>query len=121
MASKKASAVPRRLDADFCNKICQFQTHAPQQIATLFDHLIGAGEQCWRQIEAKGLCGPRIDDQIKLGWLLDWKIGRLRPAQNLVDIVGGAPKQVRDVCSIGHQTTRFDVGPLTVQRRQSGR
>src|SRR5450759_1584790 len=79
---------------------------------TLFDHLIGAGEQCWRQIEAKGLCGPRIDDQIKLGWLLDWKIGRLRPAQNLVDIVGGAPKQVRDVCSLGHETTRFDVGPL---------
>jgi hypothetical protein len=33
MASKKAPAVPRRLYADFCNKICQLQTNAVQQSA----------------------------------------------------------------------------------------
>jgi hypothetical protein len=38
MASKKAPAVHRRLDADFCNKICQHRTRAPQQLATIFDH-----------------------------------------------------------------------------------
>jgi hypothetical protein len=27
---KNAPAVPRRLYADFCNKICHKQTHAPQ-------------------------------------------------------------------------------------------
>jgi hypothetical protein len=31
------------------------------------------------------------------------------PAQNLVDIIGGAPQQVREVWSIGHQTSRLDV------------
>src|SRR6266566_354171 len=43
----------------------------------------------------------------------------LGPTQNLVNQVGRAPEQVRDVCSIGHEAARFDVGLLTMQRRQS--
>jgi hypothetical protein len=36
-----------------------------------------------------------------------------------VDVVTGAPPQVRQVRSIGHQTCRFDRFPRTVHRRQS--
>src|SRR5947209_5468623 len=42
-----------------------------------------------------------VDDEIKFGRLLYWQITRLRPAQNLVDIVARAPELLRDVCSIG--------------------
>ena len=41
------------------------------------------------------------------------------PRRILSTIVGGAPEQVRDVWSIGHQTSRFDVLPNAVHRRQS--
>src|SRR5262245_29492101 len=39
--------------------------------------------------------------------------------QNLVDKIGGASKQVGNVWSVGHQTSRFDVLPDIVNRRQS--
>ena len=70
-------------------------------------------------VETERLGGGQIDDEIEFGRLLDREVARLRPAQNLVDIVGGAPEQVREVWSIGHQTSRFDVLPKTVHRRQS--
>ena len=72
-----------------------------------------------RHFEAERLGGRQIDDQIELGRLLDRDVSRLRPAQNLVDEVGGAPELVREVWSIGHQTARFNVLPSAVHRRQS--
>jgi hypothetical protein len=44
---------------------------APQQTASLFDHFVGAGEQCWRYIKAERLGGFEIDDQFDFGGLLD--------------------------------------------------
>src|SRR5262249_11756144 len=56
---------------------------------------------------------------IELGRLFDRDVGGLRPAQNLVDDVGHAPELVRNVWSIGQQTTRFNVLPKAMHRRQS--
>ena len=65
------------------------------------------------------LRGGQIDDEIELGGLLDRDIARFRPAQNLVDIIGGASILVQGAWSIGHQTSSFDVVPIAVHRRQS--
>ena len=67
-------------------------TEALQQIAFLFDHLVGAGKQRWRNGEAERPRGFEIDNQIEFGWLLDRKIAGFRPVQNLVNITGGAPE-----------------------------
>ena len=54
------------------------------------------------------LGGLEIDDEIEFGRLLDRDVGGLRPAQNLIDQLGGAPKQIRKVCSVSQQTSRDD-------------
>src|SRR5262249_28935801 len=41
--------------------------HTLQQTASSFDHLIGAGEQCRRHLEAKRLRGFHVDHQLVLG------------------------------------------------------
>src|SRR5215469_9891276 len=49
---------------------------------TSFDHLVGARQQCRRHGETERSRRDQVDDQIKLGRLLDRKVGRLCPAQN---------------------------------------
>src|SRR3984893_12048785 len=85
----------------------------------LFDHLVGAGEHCSWDGEAKRLGRLEIDDEIEFGGLFDWDVGRLRPTQNLVDEFGGAAEEVRVVCSIGDQTARLHVLPGRINCRQS--
>src|SRR5262249_56980013 len=83
------------------------------------EQLGGAGAKRRLYVEAERLRGGQVDDQIELGRLLDWDVGGLGPAQNLIDIVASAPEEVCEVGSIGHQTSRFDELPLIIGRRQS--
>src|SRR5262245_56985714 len=85
----------------------------------LFDHLIGAGQECLWDHKAERLGRVEIDDEIELGWLLDRNFGGFYPAQNLVHQPGGASEEVREICCIGHKTASFDQVPKTVHRRQS--
>src|SRR5215813_2599688 len=78
---------------------------------TSFDHLVGAQEERLGNLQSEHPGSGQIDNEVEFGWLFDWEVGRLCAAQNLVDILGRAPEQVGYVCSIGHQTSRFDVLP----------
>jgi hypothetical protein len=73
-----------------------FQQNRPQPDScsaanrSLFDQIIGGGEQRLRDSEAKRLCGYSINHKIELGRLLHGNVGRLCPAQNLVNNFCGA-------------------------------
>ena len=65
---------------------------------SLFDQLLIRSPRRRAVEDAKAHRGPRlggrkIDGEIELGRLLDRNFARLRPAQNLVDKIGGASKQ----------------------------
>jgi len=58
----------------------------------LLDHLISTYEKCWGHGEAERLGRSQIDDQPVLCWLLNWEVGRLGSAQDLIDIVACTPE-----------------------------
>jgi hypothetical protein len=85
---------------------------------SLFDHLVGAGEQGCRYIDAKRLGSSQVDNEIEFRRLLNWKVGRVSAPQYLINILGCAPEQVWDICSIENQTTCFHTLSETGHRRQ---
>ena len=74
----------------------------------LLDHLVGAGEQRRRHFQANRLRHDQVNDEVELGRLLDRKIGGLRPPQNLVDQVAGAPlKSMKATVPTGVENSYF--------------
>jgi hypothetical protein len=73
----------------------------------------------WRDFEAERVGRLQIDDEIEFGWLFDRDIARLCTTKYLVDKVGGASKQVREIRSIRHQRAGIDCFAETIHGRQT--
>src|SRR5690349_8672067 len=80
----------------------------------LFDHFVGAQQELFRNGQTDRFRRRVIDDKVELDRLLDWDVGRLRTAQNLVNVVCGPSKQVREVRSVRQQTSGHNVFPKRV-------
>src|SRR5262245_48846623 len=65
-----------------------------------FDHLVGAGEQLRRKLEAERIGSLEVHHHLELGRLLHGKIGRMSTLEDLIHVSGGPSKHVSQTCPI---------------------
>jgi hypothetical protein len=70
------------------------------------DHLVGAGEQCRRNVDADPLRRFEIDHQLELDGLLHWEVGRLFAVKNATSIDPLQPVLFRDATTVADKSAR---------------
>src|SRR5262249_58869951 len=82
-------------------------------VTSSFDHLVGAGEQRRRHVEAERLGGRQIDHEIEFGRLLDRDIGWLGATQHLDDYPRSLTIDFSETRTVTREATLFrHVRPL---------
>jgi hypothetical protein len=94
--------------------LCQKQTSAD-----LFDHLVGQHEEVVWHFDPERPGGFEINNELKFGRLLHRDVAGLGPAQNLIDQLGGTPKQAWIAWPIAEQKARWGTAAGAEHRRQS--
>src|SRR5215813_10606127 len=106
-SQKVMSALPRKRTCAVqlgMSALGQKRTHAAQQKDSLFDNQVSAAKQRKRYGKAEGLGGFQIDDQLDLGGLLNWKIGRLLPLENSAGVYAEQTVRLLEIGSVAHET-----------------
>src|SRR3954452_13038556 len=71
--------------------------------AVLCDHLVGAGEQRWRDYDAKRLCGFQVYNQLEFVRLGDWQTGNLNAVKDLSNVHASFAIECREAWSVADQ------------------
>src|ERR1700737_152196 len=64
------------------------------KIAASFNHLVGAGEDCWRQLDAQRSGDAEVDPKIELGGTFERQVARLCAFQNAIKLRDQVTKSV---------------------------
>src|SRR5215204_5188995 len=86
--------------------------------AVSFDHLVGAGEERWRDREAEGFSGLEVDDELDFGGLHDRQLGRLLAFQNTPNIDADLPRELGEIAAVAHQAASGRERAKDKDRRQ---
>src|SRR6516165_11564292 len=76
---------------------------------SLFDHLVGAGEQRGRNFKAKRAGGGQIDDQLKLARLHYRQVGRLSTLEDFAGVDADLTVRFGLARSVAHEAASFRI------------
>src|SRR5215471_5270207 len=82
------------------------------------DYFICSRQHIRRDRQANLFGGFEIDDQLKLGRLLDRDVGGFAALQNLIDLGSSPPPQVLTVRAVRHETTGINKTTTKIDCRQ---
>src|SRR5215471_10533639 len=74
----------------------------------LFDHLVGAGEQCGRHGKTNRLGCLQVDDELELHRPQNWQVARLLAFENAAGINAELALPIDNARSVAHQSASFD-------------
>src|SRR6266478_6802454 len=92
----------------------QGRTPALQQIESLFDHLVGGGDERRWHGEAERPGGLKVDHKLELGRRLNGQVGGFVALEDTIGIRRRTPKLTERVNSVGQQAADVseETGPI---------
>ena len=95
------------------------RTHALQQKDPLFNHIVSAGDQVGRHVEADGFGGLDIDNDSNLVGSWTGRSAGFATPKNLVDVSGSPTIGISDTCAITDKSPIIYIFAESVARRHT--